>query len=69
MGNSCTRINRKDARDEKIVKRYKAILRRMGSVKFLTPAFEIYVEIANEFHIDPVTVSRIITKRPKEGSR
>jgi hypothetical protein len=69
MGSSCTRINRKIARNQKVVRRYKAILKRMGSVKFLTPAFEIYVEIANEFHIDPVTVSRIITKRRKEGSK
>ena len=57
-----TRSNRKDARNQRVIRRYTAILKRMGSVKLLTPNYEIYEEIANEFAIEPVTVSRIITK-------
>jgi hypothetical protein len=38
----------------------------MGSVKYLTPNYEIYEEIANDFAIEPGTVSRVITKRRVE---
>lgn len=66
MTQTATRNNRKEARNQRIIKRYSAILKRMGSVKYLTPSHEIYEEIADEFDIEPKTVSRIITKRPKE---
>jgi hypothetical protein len=61
-----TRKNRKEYRNQRIIKRHSAILRRMGSVRYLTPSSEIMEEIANEFNIEPTTVSRILNARMKK---
>jgi aspartate/tyrosine/aromatic aminotransferase len=69
MAETITRNNRKEIRNQRIVKRYSVILRRMGSVKFLTPSYEIMEEIANEFNIEATTVSRILINGLKERAK
>ena len=64
-----TRKSRKGEKavcNQKIVRKYDAILKRMGEVRRLTPQYEIMEEIAQEFNISAETVSRIINKLHKQ---